>query len=95
MIIVTAYLNLKPGFKEEVIRDTRIIVEETRKETGNIKYTLYASTENDRELVFYEEWESKEALQAHMKTSHFALFQNIEKKYLTEKLDVNVYEVEE
>ena len=44
----------------------------TRKEKGNKTYDLNRSTESPNEYIVYERWQNFAALQAHMKTPHFA-----------------------
>ena len=44
----------------------------TRKEKGNKAYSLNRSTKAPNEYVVYERWENFAALQAHLKTPHFA-----------------------
>ena len=71
MIIVIATLELKDGAKEEFTKIALACVRETRKEIGNISYTLLMSPENPNQCTFIEEWETKEALEAHAKTPHY------------------------
>ncbi|MFW5873726.1 MAG: putative quinol monooxygenase [Bacillota bacterium] len=47
------------------------LIEKTRKEEGNVFYELYQDVSNPQTLAFIEEWESQEALKAHMGTDHF------------------------
>ena len=47
------------------------LIEETRKEPGNISYELVRGLENKSLFAFVEKWESKESLDAHMQTNHF------------------------
>ena len=54
-------------YKQQVVR----LIEETRKEAGCISYDLCESIDNPNILTFIEKWESKEHLDAHMKTAHF------------------------
>jgi len=48
------------------------LVESTRKEEGCIKYELYQDEKDSRTLVIVEEWESKESLDKHWSSDHFA-----------------------
>lgn len=47
------------------------LVEETNKEAGCLFYQLHQSVNDPTVLAFIEEWESKEALDAHMASAHF------------------------
>src|SRR5512133_1208532 len=46
------------------------LIEPTRKEKGCISYNLYQDTTNPGKFTFIENWQSKEHLDAHMKTPH-------------------------
>ncbi len=71
MIVVIANVIVKPGMASKYIETAQNCISETRKESGNVSYVLYASTEDDCKLSFVEEWQSQEALNAHMQTPHF------------------------
>lgn len=48
------------------------LIDPTRTEEGCLKYDLHQDNENPAHFMFYETWTSKEALQSHMQTQHFA-----------------------
>lgn len=54
-------------YKQQVVR----LIEETRKESGCISYDLCEDIDKPNILTFIEKWESKQHLDAHMKTAHF------------------------
>lgn len=54
-------------YKQQVVR----LIEETRKESGCISYDLCQDIDMPNILTFIEKWESKQHLDAHMKTAHF------------------------
>jgi PTH1 family peptidyl-tRNA hydrolase len=83
-------------FKEAITPEVKALLEEmiaaTRKEDGCISYEL-CKTIDGEEYAFIEQWETQEALDAHMNSEHFkrlipqiGAFQNPGKK-------VNVYTV--
>src|SRR4051812_7761047 len=45
---------------------------ESRREKGNVAYALSRSTKEPARYVLYERWENLAALEAHLKTQHFA-----------------------
>ncbi len=47
------------------------LLEKTRQEVGNVFYQLYQDVDNPQALTFIEEWDSQDALGAHMETEHF------------------------
>lgn len=74
-------------FKQYTIK----LIEETRKEAGNISYALYEDIANPQIITFIEEWQDKEALDQHMNSEHFKeIFPKL--KALQEKeIEVNLY----
>jgi len=65
MIVVAVKYMVNEGFRNEVLEMAKEAVSETRKEKGNIEYTVYPSLENEQEIFVFEVWESMEHLQAH------------------------------
>ena len=69
-IILTAMVKAKPG-QEEAVKEVLVaLVEPTRKESGCLCYNLHQSKSDKTQFMFYEQWASKEALDAHGKTPH-------------------------
>ena len=68
--ILTAMVRAKPGQEEAVKEVLMALVEPTRKETGCLCYNLHQSKSDKTQFMFYEQWASKEALDAHGKTPH-------------------------
>ena len=92
MIIVHAFIEVKDGAAQEFIDAAAKCVEATRQEVGNSFYTLYIDASNPLKFVVAEEWESKPALDAHMKTPHFAEFGGKIENLLAAPLEIKVYE---
>jgi len=69
-IILTAIVKAKPG-REEAVKEVLLgMVEPTRKEPGCLCYNLHQSKSDKTQFLFYEQWASKEAIDAHGKTPH-------------------------
>jgi quinol monooxygenase YgiN len=47
------------------------LIEETRKEKGNLSYTLYEDITNSGNFILLEFWKDSESLEMHFETSHF------------------------
>jgi quinol monooxygenase YgiN len=68
LLTVVATITAKPG-NEQTVKDLLLsIIEPTRAEDGNVAYTLHQGDEDPAVFVFYEVWESKEKLRAHLGT---------------------------
>lgn len=72
MIRVVASFNLKPEATEQALELAKELVAETRKEDGCVQYDVAQSTETPTDVVVLEAWESKEALDVHSASAHFA-----------------------
>ncbi len=70
-IQVVATIYAKPGSESLVEDILRELIAPTRAEAGCVKYELFCNSANPSEFVFIEEWISREALDAHIKTTHF------------------------
>jgi quinol monooxygenase YgiN len=91
-VILTALMKAKPG-QEEAVQEVLLgLVELTRKESGCLSYNLHRSKSDKTQFLFYEQWASKAALDAHGKTPHMkALGGKLKGK--TEKIEIVFYEL--
>ena len=74
MLIVIAKAGCAPENRDELVELARWMQNESRQEPGCISYGFYNSLEDPTEFVAVEEWESKEALQAHFQAPSVAGF---------------------
>ena len=73
-IAVVAISIAKPGFEEPLREALEGIVAPSRAEAGALQYDLHRDLREPRRFVFYERWESEEALAAHAKSAHIATY---------------------
>ena len=69
-VILTAMVKAKPGQEDAVKEALLALVEPTRKEPGCLCYNLHQSKSDPTQFMFYEQWASKDALDAHGKMPH-------------------------
>lgn len=69
-IILTAMVKAKPGQEEAVKEVLMDLVEPTRKESGCLCYNLHQSKSDKGLFMFYEQWASQAAIDAHGQTPH-------------------------
>ncbi|MCL4206539.1 MAG: antibiotic biosynthesis monooxygenase [Pirellulaceae bacterium] len=69
-VILTAMVKAKPGQEDAVKEALMSMVEPTRKEPGCLCYNLHQSKTDPTQFMFYEQWASQEALDAHGQTPH-------------------------
>ena len=66
-VVLTAVIKAKTGEEDAVKEILLALVEPTRKEAGCLCYNLHQSKSDKTQFMFYEQWASKEALEAHRK----------------------------
>lgn len=77
----------------KIVEFAQDLIENTKKEEGNIDYNLYSNTA-DGNLLFVEQWESKDILGSHLQTEHFIKFgENIQDLVATE-LIIDVFDAD-
>ena len=69
-VILTAMVKAKPGQEEAVKEVLLALIEPTRQEPGCLCYNLHQSQADPTQFMFYEQWASKAAIDAHGKTPH-------------------------
>ena len=74
MITVVAEIVAKPGREEDLKRELLDMLEKTRAEEGCAQYDLHVALNEPGRFVFYENWASQEAHQAHDETAHVKAF---------------------
>lgn len=82
-------MNQVDNFEQSAIQ----LIEETRKEEGNISYALYEDINNKQILTFIEEWENEEALNKHMNSVHFKRIVPEFNKFQERESEINIYRV--
>jgi len=74
LLTVIAYMRAKPG-KESELRDAlEALVKPTTEESGYVNYDLHQGAEDPAVFFFYENWESAQALEAHLESPHLQRF---------------------
>jgi len=71
-ITVVATFEARPGKEAELKKTLLSLPGPTRKEAGCMNYDLHILPENPAKFLFYENWTSKELLDAHLKSPHIA-----------------------
>jgi quinol monooxygenase YgiN len=69
-VVLTAMVKARQGREDAVKEALLSLVEPTRKEPGCLCYNLHQSESDPTQFMFYEQWASKGALDAHGTTPH-------------------------
>ncbi len=70
LLTVIAHMRAKPGKEQDLHDALAALVEPTRQENGCVNYDMHQGVEDPALFYFYENWESAEALDAHLQTPH-------------------------
>ena len=74
-VVLVAEIQAKAG-EEQAVKDAlTAMVAPTRKEKGCLCYNLHESKNDKTVFMFYEQWASQAALEAHGKTEHMKAMQ--------------------
>lgn len=93
MLIVSAVMPIKPEFLEAFSAAAKACAEQTRRETGNISYTVCSNSEDPCQFITFEEWETAGAEAAHMQSAHLKDFIGEIRTYLGGAPTMRRYEV--
>ena len=77
LLTVVAYMKAAPGKRDELKAELEKLIEPTSQEQGYVNYDLHQGVEDPDTFVFYENWESAAALDAHLATPHLVHFADI------------------
>ncbi len=89
-ISVVARLRAKPGMEDQVKQELMGLVAPSRSDNGCINYDLHQSVEDPCLFVFYENWESKADLDAHLGMPHVQAVLGKADQLLAEPVDLAV-----
>lgn len=82
MVYVIATLKIRPGTREQMVEAARPCIEATRREAGCKRYDLTADALDPTRMTFVEDWESREALEAHFGTPHIQAWREAGKPFI-------------
>jgi len=89
---IIAIIKAKAGKESETKHALQSIVGPTRAETGCIDFDLYQATDDKSTFMFYENWTSREVLNAHMQTAHIKAFGQKAGDLLAEPIKASFWE---
>ncbi|WP_428267920.1 putative quinol monooxygenase [Haliangium sp.] len=93
MIAIAGQLRLDPANHESAVTAIQAMMDATRKEAGCISYTVSADLGAPGVFYIFEEWDSDEAVAAHIKTPHMAALQQALGGLGVQELRLQRYEV--
>lgn len=93
MIVVIIYCTIDAGRRDEFLTAVAELVSATRQEAGNLAYGCYSDPTNSTKMTFVEEWETREAMEAHMAQPHTKAFLQFATSILTTAPSARVFEI--
>ena len=93
MIVVVGYLTINPDLRGEVEAAIATLVPLTTAEDGNIEYRYSVDMGEPNRINIMEQWESEEAMNAHMGTTHLADFMTVMGGAIGGPLEIIRYDV--
>jgi len=91
-IVVVGSFTAKPGREAEASAAFEALLEPTHGEEGCILYALHRGVDDPTRLAFIERWSSREALDAHLATTHVTAVLDRADELFEEGGEVVVYE---
>ncbi|OLE53243.1 MAG: antibiotic biosynthesis monooxygenase [Acidobacteria bacterium 13_1_20CM_3_53_8] len=92
-VTVLARLRARRGMEEQVKRECLALVAPSRAEQGCINYDLHQSADDRTVFIFYENWESHEALERHLESQHSLQFDERTKGMLAEPEEITFWQM--
>lgn len=71
---IVAVIVVKTAYQDELEKAFQTVVNETRKEDGNISYELHQDIKNPLKYTILEVWKSQSAINEHNESAHFKAF---------------------
>jgi quinol monooxygenase YgiN len=91
-VVVVGSFTALPGKEAEAEEAFRNLVAPTHGEDGCILYSLHRGVDNPAKLAFIERWASREALEAHLGSTHIAAALARATELFGESGDITFYE---
>ena len=73
MILAFIKMNARPEKRKEILQTIQSIVAQMRKENGCVDSNFYQNAENENNFVLIEEWETRNALDDHLRSDIFTV----------------------
>ncbi|WP_088242600.1 putative quinol monooxygenase, partial [Calothrix rhizosoleniae] len=86
--------KIKPEKRERFLELAQAVVESTRQESGNISYSFYEEVGVTNSFIYFEEWQSKEALAEHLHQPYIIPLLKEFPEMVDGEIDVKIYDIE-
>ena len=92
-LINVAFFVARPGRVDDLGAGLLALVEQTRTEEGCLRCEIYQSSDDPHGWMVHEDWRSRADFDAHMSTSHVAMFMARVPELCGERVEIRRYAV--
>jgi quinol monooxygenase YgiN len=93
MLVIAGFIRIDPTKRPSAEAAVLEVMQATRREPGCRTYVISADLAEPGLFHLFEEWESAEALAAHFKAPHMAVFQRAVAGFGVKEMKVQRYDV--
>ena len=91
-VVEIGSFKVNPGKENAALEAFEALVEPTHREDGCILYALHRGVDDPARLTFIERWESRELLDAHLKSDHVSALLERADELWGDNGEITVYE---
>ena len=92
-IVLAGRYKIKPEKREHFFELANPGLEQTRQEPGNISYSFYEESGVPNSFIYFEEWQSREALKEHLEKPYIQPLLAEFADLVDGEADVRVYDI--
>jgi quinol monooxygenase YgiN len=92
-VVAACKFQIKPEKRDLFLEIATSIIEPSRKELGVISYSFYEESTVPNSFLYFEEWQSREALSQHLKTDYTQKLMNLFPEMIDREPNIRVYDV--
>jgi quinol monooxygenase YgiN len=92
-VVVAGKFQIKPEKRELFLELATSILEPSRKEAGVISYSFYEESTVPNSFIYFEEWQSREALSQHLKADYTQKLFDVFSEIIDREPDIKVYDI--
>ena len=85
MIVTCVYIHVKPETIDDFIKASEANHLGSVKEPGNIRFDLIQQADDPSRFMFYEAYESEEAVSLHKNTPHYLIWRDTVQEMMAEQ----------
>ena len=95
MHVIAGKFKVKPERRKEIVALAHSLFDLSRAEPGNISYNFYEDKGSENSFLFFEEWESQQAIDFHFQTPYFKEFMVKFPNMIVGEPQITIYEIKD